>query len=154
MENQDNMDEKSTENKDKKHEKKHNSALAAATIGRSATSQVDPHSNSGLANTGTNISYEGPTAPAAGGSVGTGYASGKEATGETISANSDFDQNRATHIDKEPERTGGTDSDAKGQNSSADASKAPVNYPGPDKRTLNKEEDDKDEDEDEEKDII
>jgi len=150
MGNQDNKDKKSTENKDKKHEKKHNSALAAAAIGRSATAQVDPHSNSGLANTGTNISYEGPTAPASGGSVGTGYASGKEATGETISANSDFDQNRATHIDKEPERTGGTGTDAKGQNSSADAGKAPVNYPGPDKRTLDKDEDD----EDEEKDII
>jgi hypothetical protein len=70
------------------------SALSAAAVGRSATAQVDHHSNAGLANTGTNISYEGATAPGAGGSVGTGYASGKEATGETIATNSDFEQNR------------------------------------------------------------
>ena len=63
-------------------------------MGRSATEQVDPHSNSGLANTGTNISYEGATAPGAGGSVGSGYASGKSADDETISTNSDYAQNR------------------------------------------------------------
>jgi hypothetical protein len=66
-------------------------ALQAASVGRSATEQVNPHSNSGLANTGTNISYEGPTAPGAGGSVGTGYASGKSAVDPTISTSSDED---------------------------------------------------------------
>lgn len=131
-----------SDDKNKQHKKKHNSALAAAAIGRSATAQVDPHSNSGLANTGTNISYEGPTAPAAGGSVGTGYASGKEATGGKISANSDYDQNRATHVDKDAERTAGTDIDAKGENAPAEAKNAPAAYPGPDKKTLNKDEED------------
>ena len=144
-----NADNKS-DNKNKQPKKKHNSALAAAAVGRSATAQVDPHSNSGLANTGTNISYEGPTAPAAGGSVGTGYASGKEATGETISANSDFDQNRATHVNKDAESTAGTDMDAEGKNSSGEAKDAPAPYPGPNKETLNE---DGDNDEPE-KDII
>jgi hypothetical protein len=75
--------------------KKHNSALAAASLGRSATAQVTAHSGEGaLAMTGTNVSYEGATAPGAGGSVGTGYASGKQAVDATISANSDFAQNR------------------------------------------------------------
>jgi len=79
---------------DNKKKNKGGSALRAASLGRSATAQVDAHSNSGLANTGTNISYEGATAPGSGGSVGTGYASGKEATGEKISTNSDYEQNR------------------------------------------------------------
>lgn len=149
MENQENKDKKSTDNNKEQHKKKHNSALAAAAIGRSATAQVDPHSNSGLANTGTNISYEGATAPAAGGSVGTGYASGKEATGETISANSDYEQNRAGHVDKDAERKAGTDIDANDENSSGDASNAPASYPGPDKKTLNKDTEDETE-----KDII
>lgn len=35
-------------------------------------------------NTGTNVSYEGSTAPAGGGSVGTGEASGHSATGASI----------------------------------------------------------------------
>lgn len=74
-----------------------NSTLRAATLVRSASAQVERHSDRGLANTGTNISYEGPTAPGAGGSVGTGYASGKEAVDETIRTNSDFVQNRAAH---------------------------------------------------------
>lgn len=37
-----------------------------------------------LSNTGTNITYEGATAPAGGGSVGTGQASGKDATDPRI----------------------------------------------------------------------
>jgi len=85
------MENQSNSNEDKK---KGGSALRAASMGRSATEQVDPHSNSGLANTGTNISYEGATAPGAGGSVGSGYASGKAADDETISSNSDYTQNR------------------------------------------------------------
>ena len=47
-----------------------------------------------LAKTGTNVVYEGATAPGGGGSVGTGYASGKQAVDATISSNSDFAQNR------------------------------------------------------------
>lgn len=70
----------------------HNNALYAASMGRAATAQVDPHSNRGLANTGTNISYEGPTAAGAGGSVGSGYTSGQSGADSSISTNSDYDQ--------------------------------------------------------------
>ena len=82
-------------NEDEK--KKGGSALLAANVGRSATARVRRHSASdaGLATTGTNVSYEGATAPGGGGSVGTGYASGQGATGETIRTNTDFEQNRA-----------------------------------------------------------
>jgi hypothetical protein len=73
---------------------KKNSALAAASLGRSATEHAHRHSNTGLASTGTNISYEGATAPGAGGSAGTGYASGKEATGEKVKAASDSNETR------------------------------------------------------------
>jgi len=69
----------------------HNNALYAASMGRAATAQVDPHSNSGLANTGTNISYEGPTAAGSGGSMGTGYASGQSAAGSSITTDTDYD---------------------------------------------------------------
>ena len=74
--------------------KKKTSVLTVASGLHSATAQVDPHNNRGLANTGTNISYEGATAPGSGGSVGTGYASGKEATGEKIRTGSDYSQGR------------------------------------------------------------
>lgn len=48
-----------------------------------------------MANTGTNISYEGPTAPGGGGSVGTGYSSGHSATGSGTS--SDPAESARTH---------------------------------------------------------
>jgi hypothetical protein len=70
----------------------HNNALYAASMGRPATAQVDPHSNRGLANTGTNISYEGATSAGAGGSVGSGYTSGQSGADSSISSNSDYDQ--------------------------------------------------------------
>jgi hypothetical protein len=92
------------ENKDTKKKKKggiHNNALYAASMGRPATGQVDPHSNRGLANTGTNISYEGATAPGAGGSVGSGYASGKSAAESSISTDSDYDQARIAKENKD-----------------------------------------------------
>lgn len=98
-----------TEGNSKEHtgKKRHVGALQAAAAGRSATAQVDPHSNSGLANTGTNISYEGPTAPGAGGSVGTGYASGKSAVDPTISTTSEEDEALSRN-----HSTGGEDADA------------------------------------------
>ena len=81
--------------KDTAKPKKGSSALAAASVGRSATEQVHTHSHAGnYANTGTNVSYEGATSPGGGGSVCTGYATGQEATGATIRVNSDFEQNR------------------------------------------------------------
>ena len=56
-----------TEQKSQRKRGIHNNALYAASVGRPATAQVDPHSNRWVANTGTNISYEGPTAAGAGG---------------------------------------------------------------------------------------
>ena len=82
--------------------KKGDSALLAASLGRSATAQVRRHSagDAGLATTGTNVSYEGATAPGGGGSVGTGYASGQEATGAAISLDSASEQNLGSRLHK------------------------------------------------------
>jgi hypothetical protein len=87
----------------KKNKSHKHSSLQAATIIRSATAQAERHHDRGFANTGTNISYEGATAPGSGGSAGTGYASGKDAVDETISTNSDYVQNRASHVNKKDE---------------------------------------------------
>lgn len=99
-ENRKNPAEQYNKKQEKKKKKKglHNDALYAASMGRPATGQVDPHSNRGLANTGTNISYEGPTSPGSGGSVGTGYSSGKSAVEPRISTDSDYERAR---IEKE-----------------------------------------------------
>jgi hypothetical protein len=79
----------------------HNNALYAASMGRPATAQVDPHNTRDLANTGTNVSYEGPTAPGAGGSEGTGFTSGQPGTTATIATSSDYDQAAiGKHFDK------------------------------------------------------
>jgi hypothetical protein len=85
--------------------KKGGSALAAASLGRAATGQVRAHSaaTNGLASTGTNVSYEGATAPGSG--VGTGYSSGQSAVGETFSANSDYEQNRGGSPAKAAKKT-------------------------------------------------
>ncbi|MES2702258.1 MAG: hypothetical protein V4649_06440 [Bacteroidota bacterium] len=82
-------------NKGTGKKKKGGSALAAASVGRSATAQAHRHSDpGGLGRTGTNVIYEGATAPGAGSSVGTGYASGRPSTGSRITTNSDYEQNR------------------------------------------------------------
>lgn len=87
--------DKASEKKDLKKKKgHHSSATYAAGLARSASAQVSHHSDQGLANTGTNISYEGATAPGAGGSAGTGYTSGKEGVGEKIRTDSDYDEAR------------------------------------------------------------
>ncbi len=70
----------------------HNNALYAASMGRAATAQVDHHNTRDLAQTGTNISYEGPTAPGGGGSAGSGYTSGQSGADTSISTDSDYDQ--------------------------------------------------------------
>ncbi len=48
------------------------------------------HSTS-AANTGTNVIYEGQTAPGGGGSVGTGEASGQSATGQSITTDGAYE---------------------------------------------------------------
>lgn len=93
----------------------HNNALHAASMGRAATEQVSHHSDDSLAQTGTNISYEGATAPGSGGSAGTGYTSGQAATGARIATDSDYDRARVgkanTDSDEEtPARDAGEES--------------------------------------------
>lgn len=75
-----------------KGKKKRSGALYAASLWRSPTAHADPHNrhSSGYANTGTNISYEGPTAPGSGGCVGTGFASGKDAISDNLRSESDY----------------------------------------------------------------
>lgn len=88
----------------------HNNALYAAGMGRPATAQVDPHNTRDLASTGTNVSYEGPTAPGAGGSAGTGFTSGQPGTGATIATSSDYDQAAiGKHFDKAEGEDNATD---------------------------------------------
>jgi len=96
------QDNKYTEERQKETKgQTHNTTLAAGNIGTAVTAQVDPHNNSGLANTGTNISYEGATAPGSGGSMGTGYTSGKTGDDPKIRTNTDFVQGEVgKHYDK------------------------------------------------------
>lgn len=101
-----NREQKMPETSEKKDVKKkghHSSATYAAGMARSASAQASHHSDRGLASTGTNISYEGATAPGAGGSAGTGYTSGKEGVDEKVRTDSDYDQAR---VEKEPLKKG------------------------------------------------
>jgi len=59
--------------------------------------------------TGTNISYEGQTAPGAGGSVGTGEASGQSATGSRI-ASTDADLTVSGATNPQSDQQGADDS--------------------------------------------
>jgi hypothetical protein len=89
MEDKRNLDpeqERNQENHDDKQKKSRSgSAANLDSIMRSATDAARSHRHhTTWSNTGTNISYEGPTAPGAGGSVGTGMASGQDAVGARI----------------------------------------------------------------------
>lgn len=71
------------------HQHRHASAAQLDALISSPTNAVHARHHQGLhghhlADTGTNISYEGATAPGGGGSVGTGEASGQSATGSSI----------------------------------------------------------------------
>lgn len=65
-----------------------------AIIGGATGNVRSRRSTNDWSDTGTNISYEGATAPAGGGSVGTGQASGQDATGASISVAPDPDGTR------------------------------------------------------------
>ena len=79
----------------------HNNALFAASMGRSATAQVHHHAGSNIAQTGTNIIYEGATAPGGGGSVGSGFTSGQSGIQTSITSESDIDEaNTGVHTNK------------------------------------------------------
>jgi hypothetical protein len=88
--------EREEPHKNKRH-KKANSAFLAASVARSAVAQAHRHVHGTYASTGTNISYEGATAPGAAGSVGTGYASGKAALDERISSYSEYEHMHSPH---------------------------------------------------------
>lgn len=77
-------DRKETGQQEENREKPYIPAGQAADIYRSPTEAVTPQHTSAYANSGTNISYEGATAPGSGGSVGTGEASGQPADGSRI----------------------------------------------------------------------
>lgn len=70
-----------------------------------------------MGNTGTNVSYEGATAPGGGGSAGTGEGSGQPATGSGITvpdpeeaaaagSNHPYNDKRDAEDDPQPEREG------------------------------------------------
>jgi hypothetical protein len=90
---------KETQNKeDKKVQdtpKKKTRRVTAATLDaiiNSPVQAVRSHLHRGdWSHTGTNISYEGTTAPGSGGSVGTGEASGQDAVGARISTRDESD---------------------------------------------------------------
>jgi hypothetical protein len=101
-----------------KKKKRNVSALVAASFGRSAVGAVRHHTHEGFDKTGTNVSYEGATAPGAGGSVGTGYASGTPAIDVTLRTNSDYGPNEAAHAlaaKKEREEENTADEDFSGE---------------------------------------
>jgi hypothetical protein len=83
-----------------------NAARLDAVIGNTgATSAARSHKHTDTwSNQGTNISYEGATAPGSGGSVGTGQASGQDATGARVSTSANDDY--ASHSKKDKDNRG------------------------------------------------
>lgn len=91
-----NIDEQNKQ--DKQTDIKNNNASVIDGIIESPTQNVRSRRSSlNMGNTGTNISYEGATAPGAGGSVGTGESSGKSATGATIHTPDSTEEGRIEH---------------------------------------------------------
>lgn len=80
------------------------------------------HAGNTWSNTGTNISYEDQTAPGAGGSVGTGQASGQNATDSRINTGSDYERGEVSRKhDVEPnERDNDLKKDDKGYSKKGD----------------------------------
>ena len=68
-----------------------NAANLDSIIGGATSAARSNRHTDTLSNTGTNISYEGNTAPAGGGSVGTGQASGQDAVGARITTSDKHD---------------------------------------------------------------
>lgn len=102
--------EKTANQEQKKGPQRHGSGSAERldSIISSPTQNVRArHTGNTWSNTGTNISYEDQTAPGAGGSVGTGQASGQNATDSRINTGSDYERGEATRKhDVEPNERG------------------------------------------------
>jgi hypothetical protein len=81
---------KMTDEQAKKHHK--TTAADIDSIITGATDAVRSRQSSGnMGSTGTNVSYEGATAPGGAGSAGTGYGSGQDATGAGINEGNEDD---------------------------------------------------------------
>jgi hypothetical protein len=99
-------EEEERDESQEQHTEKRKSRSSVASINAiisSATENVHARRSGAshrLANTGTNISYEGPTAPGGGGSVGTGYSSGHSATGS--GSRNDPAESARTHATNAP----------------------------------------------------
>ncbi len=76
-------------------------AALDSIIGSPSENVRAKRSDATWSNTGTNISYEGQTAPAGGGSVGTGESSGQSATGSSINAADEYESGRLGHTEEE-----------------------------------------------------
>lgn len=74
-------------------------AALDSVIGSPTENVRAKRSDATWSNTGTNISYEGQTAPAGGGSVGTGESSGQSATGSSINAANEYESGRLGHTE-------------------------------------------------------
>ncbi|MEO6832759.1 MAG: hypothetical protein ABI378_09760 [Chitinophagaceae bacterium] len=85
--NEEEKDEQTPEQKGHKRGGIHNNALFAAGMGRAATAAVNPHNTSALAQTGTNASYEGPTSLNAGGTAGAGFGVNQSAVDSSTKTN-------------------------------------------------------------------
>jgi len=86
------------ENAQEKKEKKSGGGKAAnldAIISSPTDAARSRRSTDGWSNQGTNISYEGQTAPGGMGSVGTGQGSGQSATGARISSSDAYEHANA-----------------------------------------------------------
>ena len=105
MKDQDKISPDEHEESQGKHTRKSGTVASINNIINSPTDAVRSHHHTDtLGNTGTNISYEGATAPGGGGSVGTGQSSGQDAVGAKISTSNENDS--ATGHSKETEDEG------------------------------------------------
>lgn len=95
MTNEQKRPEDNTEGQEGAQKKSSTGSGNAANLDAIISSPTDAargrRSSGNLGNTGTNVSYEGPTAPGSGGSAGTGYASGQDATGARITTTDSSD---------------------------------------------------------------
>lgn len=108
-------EQKKTANEQEDNKKKDNSGNAAnidAIISSPTENVRSRRGDATWSDMGTNISYEGQTAPGGAGSVGTGQSSGQDATGETISGSSEYEHGGAERPDKESD-TGTEDNKTK-----------------------------------------
>lgn len=100
-------DKKSDQGSGKKNKKKSGSAANIDAIIQSPTDAARARRHTDTwSNQGTNISYEGATAPGGGGSVGTGQASGQDAVGARIRSSDPYEHATGNNKKEEEEDQG------------------------------------------------